>query len=86
MADIVVVDPVATRYGLLLDDSCADQFFTIEDDAEALLTFISNWLTRYKRWLSPKYLVGESYGCIRSAVGGRHRWRRRQEAQLRHGF
>lgn len=68
VADIVVVDPVATGYGLLLDDSCADQFFTIEDDAEALLTFISNWLTRYKRWLSPKYLVGESYGCIRSAV------------------
>ena len=67
-ADIVVVDPVGTGYGLLLDDEYADQFFTIDNDAEALLTFISGWLTRYDRWLSPKYLVGESYGCIRSAV------------------
>ena len=68
VADIVVVDPVGTGYGLLLDDGSAEQFFSIEEDAEALLTFISRWLTRYNRWLSPKYLVGESYGCIRSAV------------------
>ena len=65
---VIINEADSGGYGLLLDDSCADQFFTIEDDAEALLTFISNWLTRYKRWLSPKYLVGESYGCIRSAV------------------
>lgn len=68
VADIVVVDPVGTGYGLLLDDDCAEQFFSIESDAEALLTFISHWLSKYDRWLSPKYLVGESYGCIRSAV------------------
>jgi len=59
---------VGTGYGRLLDDGSAEQFFSIEEDAEALLTFISRWLTRYNRWLSPKYLVGESYGCIRSAV------------------
>lgn len=68
VADIVVVDPVGTGYGLLLDAASSDQFFAIEPDAEALLTFISRWLTRYDRWLSPKYLVGESYGCIRAAV------------------
>ena len=68
VADIVVVDPVATGYGLLLDAESADQFLAIEPDAEALLTFISCWLTKYSRWMSPKYLLGESYGCIRSAV------------------
>lgn len=68
VADIVVVDPVATGYGLLLDAESADQFLAIEPDAEALLTFISCWLTKYGRWMSPKYLLGESYGCIRSAV------------------
>lgn len=68
VADIVVVDPVATGYGLLLDAESADQFLAIEPDAEALLTFISCWLTKYRRWMSPKYLLGESYGCIRSAV------------------
>ena len=68
VADIVVVDPVATGYGLLLDAESADQFLAIEPDAEALLTFISCWLTKYSRWMSPKYLLGESFGCIRSAV------------------
>ena len=68
VADIVVVDPVATGYGLLLDAESADQFLAVEPDAEALLTFISRWLTKHQRWMSPKYLLGESYGCIRSAV------------------
>ncbi|MGM9520876.1 MAG: S10 family peptidase [Oscillospiraceae bacterium] len=68
IADVVIVDPVNTGYGLLIDESCGDQFFGIEEDADALLTFIGKWLTRYKRWGSPKYLVGESYGCTRAAV------------------
>ena len=68
VADLVMVEPVGTGYGLLLDDTCADQFYGIEEDAEALLTFIEQWLHRYQRWLSPKYLAGESYGCTRSAT------------------
>ncbi len=68
IADIVIVDPVATGYGVLLDDEEGKNFFGIEEDAEALLNFIEQWLHRYNRWLSPKYLVGESYGCTRSAV------------------
>lgn len=67
VADIVLIDPVGTGYGVLLDDSKKDQFYGIEEDAEALLNFIETWLHRYNRWLSPKYLVGESYGCTRSA-------------------
>lgn len=68
IADLVLVDPVATGYGVLLDDAHDKTFFGIEEDAEALLTFIEQWLHRYNRWLSPKYLIGESYGCTRSAV------------------
>lgn len=68
VADLVMVDPVGTGYGVLLDEACGDQFYGIEQDAEALLTFIEQWLHRYKRWLSPKYLAGESYGCTRSAT------------------
>ncbi len=68
IADLVLVDPVATGYGVLLDDEHDKTFFGIEEDAEALLTFIEQWLHRYNRWLSPKYLIGESYGCTRSAV------------------
>ena len=68
VADIVLVDPVGTGYGVLLDEAKKEQFFGIRQDAEALLTFIEQWLTRYGRWMSPKYLFGESYGCTRNAA------------------
>ena len=68
VADLVLVDPVGTGYGVLLDEEEGKNFLGIEPDAEALLTFIESWLRRYDRMLSPKYLVGESYGCTRSAV------------------
>lgn len=68
IADIVLVDPVGTGYGVLLDENSADKFYGIEEDAEALLVFIEKWLHRYGRWTSPKYLIGESYGCTRAAT------------------
>ncbi len=67
IADIVVIDPVGTGFGLLIDESCASQFFGIEEDAESIIMFIEKWLRKYNRALSPKYLVGESYGCTRNA-------------------
>ena len=68
IADIVVVDAVGTGYGVLLDPEKKDLFYGIEEDAEALLAFIEKWAIRYGRGLSPKYLVGESYGCTRAAT------------------
>lgn len=68
VADLVMVDPVGTGYGVLLDESSENKFFGIEEDAEALLLFVEKWLNRYGRWTSPKYLVGESYGCTRAAT------------------
>ena len=68
VADLVIIDPVGTGYGVLFDTEHAKEFFGIEEDAEALLTFIESWCHRYNRWLSPKYLIGESYGCTRSAT------------------
>lgn len=68
VADLVLVDPVATGFGLLLNEDSDKRFFGIDEDAEALLMFIARWLSRYNRWNSPKYLVGESYGCTRAAT------------------
>ena len=68
IADIVMVDPVGTGFGRLLDESKKSLFYGIEPDAEAFLTFVQAWLNRYNRWKSPKYLVGESYGCTRAAT------------------
>ena len=68
VADLVLIDPVGTGYGVLLNEEEGKNFLGIEEDAEALLNFIEGWLRRYNRMLSPKYLVGESYGCTRSAI------------------
>lgn len=68
IADLVLVDPVGTGFGRLLDESKKDLFYGIEPDAESILTFIQAWLARYNRWQSPKYLVGESYGCTRAST------------------
>ncbi len=68
IADLVLVDPVGTGYGVLLDEEEGKNFLGIEEDAEALLSFIETWLRKYNRMLSPKYLIGESYGCTRSAI------------------
>lgn len=68
IADVVLVDPVGTGFGMLLDPAYEDPFYTSEGDAEALLLFVKQWLARYQRYHSPKYLVGESYGCTRAAI------------------
>jgi carboxypeptidase C (cathepsin A) len=68
IADLVLIDPVGTGYGVLIDEEESKSFYGVEEDAEALLTFMEMWTRRYSRALSPKYMVGESYGCIRSAT------------------
>lgn len=68
IADLVVIDPVGTGFGRLVNEEHKDKFYGIEPDAEAILTFIQMWLARYNRWKSPKYIVGESYGCTRAAT------------------
>lgn len=68
VCDVVLVDPVDTGYGRLLDPEAGKQFFGIEQDACAVAHFIEGWLTRYNRWDSRIYLAGESYGTIRSCV------------------
>ncbi len=68
IADLVLIDPVGTGYGVLIDEEAGKEFLGIEQDAEALLTFVEQWSRRYGRTMSPRYLVGESYGCTRAAV------------------
>ena len=46
IADLVLIDPVGTGFGRLLDEAKKDRFYGIEPDAEAILTFIQAWLAR----------------------------------------
>lgn len=68
IADLVLVDPVSTGFGVLIDQTKGEKYYGIEEDAEAFLCFVQRWLSKYKRWLSPKYILGESYGCTRASV------------------
>ena len=43
-------------------------FWGVDADAHAFAEFITQFLAKYGRWNSPKYLFGESYGTTRSAV------------------
>lgn len=61
--DLVFIDPSGTGFSELDED-----VLSIEEDIESVGTFIRDYLTEYKRWNSPKYIAGESYGATR-AIG-----------------
>ncbi|WP_126243364.1 S10 family peptidase [Chitinophaga rhizosphaerae] len=66
VADIVYVDPVNTGFSRMANkDVQGSKFFGVNQDVKYLAEWISTFITRNKRWASPKYLVGESYGTTR---------------------
>ncbi len=72
IADIVMIDPVGTGFSLPVGDTPGSDFWGIDEDAASLAQFIRRFLSQYRRWNSPRYLLGESYGTTRSAVLARH--------------
>ena len=69
--DLVFIDPVGTGYSRPADGEKAKQFHGFKKDIESVGDFIRLYTTRYNRWLSPKFLIGESYGTTRaSALSG----------------
>jgi carboxypeptidase C (cathepsin A) len=66
-SDLVFIDPVATGFSRVAKDEKADAFFGDEADLDCVGEFIRLWTTRHERWLSPKFLCGESYGVFRAA-------------------
>lgn len=81
--DLVFVDPVGTGYSREVrhDESSKKEseaesasnspspskVWGVEEDTVSLSHFIRSYLTKENRWLSPLYLVGESYGGFRVA-------------------
>jgi len=65
--DLVFIDPVSTGYSRPVPKEKPDQFHTVKKDIESVGEFIRIWATRNKRWTSPKFLIGESYGTTRAA-------------------
>jgi len=67
-ADIVFVDPIGTGFSLAEVGVDPAMFWGVDEDAESIAQFIELWLSEHKRWNSPKYLLGESYGSQRVSV------------------
>ncbi|HET6679605.1 MAG TPA: hypothetical protein VFG84_00265 [Gemmatimonadaceae bacterium] len=67
VTDLVQVDAMMTGYSRPAPGINASEFTGASNDIEMFAEFIRNYLDKYDRWASPKYLFGESYGTFRSA-------------------
>jgi carboxypeptidase C (cathepsin A) len=65
--DLVFIDPVSTGYSRPAEGQKARDFHAFKKDIESVGDFIRLYTTRYNRWLSPKFLIGESYGTTRAS-------------------
>ena len=68
VSDLVFVDAPGTGFSRIAGKDKEKAFYGVDQDAWAFSDFISQFLSKYGRWNSPKYLFGESYGTTRSAV------------------
>jgi carboxypeptidase C (cathepsin A) len=79
VTDLVFIDAIDTGFSRVVAGVDNKQFHGVRGDLRAFGEFINNYLKAYSRFPSPKYLIGESYGTIRSAGLA-------QELQARHGI
>jgi len=67
VTDLVQVDAMMTGYSRPGVGVKATDYTGATNDIKMFGQFIRNYLDKYHRWGSPKYLFGESYGTFRSA-------------------
>jgi carboxypeptidase C (cathepsin A) len=67
-SDLVFIDAPGTGFSRIAGKDKEKAFYGVDPDAYAFTEFITQFLSKYGRWNSPKYLFGESYGTPRSAV------------------
>lgn len=66
-SDLVFVDAIATGFSRAANAETTKKFLGVKADIEAFGEFIRLFITRYDRWPSPLFLLGESYGTTRAA-------------------
>jgi len=67
-SDLVFIDAPGTGFGHLRGEDKEKAFFGVDQDVHTFANFIVEILSRHRRWNSPKYLFGESYGTTRGAM------------------
>jgi len=66
-SDLVFIDAPGTGYSRIAGKDKEKAFYGVDQDIHAFTDFITQFLTKYDRWRSPKYVFGESYGTMRAA-------------------
>jgi carboxypeptidase C (cathepsin A) len=66
-SDLVFIDMPDSGFGRILGGK-EKEFFGVDQDVAAFGQFISNYLSTFGRWNSPKFIFGESYGTTRSGA------------------
>ena len=67
LTDLVMIDPIGTGFSKAVGEGKNEDFWGVDQDVKSVGAFIKRWVTENGRWASPKYLLGESYGGMRSA-------------------
>lgn len=68
VADLVFIDAPGAGFSRIAGKDKEKAFWGVDADAHAFTGFIQQFLNKYGRWNSPKYIFGESYGTTRSAI------------------
>ncbi|MFD2419126.1 S10 family peptidase [Amycolatopsis pigmentata] len=71
-SDLVFIDPVSTGYSRAASGEKPADYHGFTQDLESVAEIIRLWTSRNGRWLSPKFLAGESYGTLRAAALAEH--------------
>jgi carboxypeptidase C (cathepsin A) len=66
-SDLVFIDAPGTGFSRIAGKDKDKSFYGVDQDIHAFTDFITQFLTKYGRWNSPKYVFGESYGTMRAA-------------------
>ncbi|MEZ4945699.1 MAG: peptidase S10 [Cyclobacteriaceae bacterium] len=68
LTDLVFIDPVGTGYSRVIGKGKTEDYWGLMEDARSIAAFMREWVTKNKRWNSPKYIAGESFGTTRAAA------------------
>ncbi|WP_237742788.1 S10 family peptidase [Actinopolymorpha alba] len=71
-SDLVFIDPVSTGYSRVVQNGKPADYHGFRGDLESVGELIRLWTSRNGRWMSPKFLAGESYGTLRAAALAGH--------------
>jgi carboxypeptidase C (cathepsin A) len=68
LTDLVFIDPVGSGYSRAAKDEAKKNFYGMSGDAASIGEFIQRYVTKEEKWLSPKFIAGESYGTVRAVL------------------